>query len=66
MLSAQPYEQANKSSVDKQTLRKDRMARLESGCVEVKRADRLGDWIPYGIYEHLSDLAAPGGYIART
>lgn len=72
MPSAQPYEQPNKSRVDKQKLRKDRMARLESGCVEVKRADRwavrskiarrrLGDWILYGIYEHLSDLAAPAG-----
>jgi hypothetical protein len=70
--SAQPYEQANRSSLDKQKLRKDRMARLESGCVEGKRADRwavrrriarmrLGDWILYGIYEHLSDLAAPVG-----
>ena len=46
------------------------MARLGSGCVEAKRADRwavrrriarmrLGDWILYGIYEHLSDLATP-------
>lgn len=46
------------------------MARLQSGRVEAKRADRwavrskiarrgLGDWILYGIYEHLSDLAAP-------
>ena len=72
MPSAQPYEQASQWNVDKQKLRKDRMARLESGYVEAKRADRwavrrriarmrLGDWILYGIYEHLSDLAAPAG-----
>jgi DNA-binding MarR family transcriptional regulator len=48
------------------------MAKLQSGRVDAKRAHRwavrstiarrkLGDWILYGIYEHLSDLATPAG-----
>ncbi len=51
------------------------MAKLASGQIEVTRTDRwavrrriagytrprLSDWLLYGIYEHLLDLASPTG-----